>query len=259
MVCSIVSIGLQSKKNTNNCSYCKKKSRHIIIFFLWQRACPKNVDFCLNTPNRQNWYFAHCHVHLWPAVSQYRFSAFWLRSKCSICSYQLNIWYENHVFSSILNWFLKGDGGQELAPTPSRVGLTLQYRQDRPTSPLYLSSLAQMFQISPDCLTAVSFYSCLAGRTLSVSLRWRHSSDIARQMAGWGRDRAGGDFCFSVCLRLANNPSPGLGTQNSWTPAGEGKTEALTEQFDKYWGLGLVMEPRLSIGLGGIWRDQQIV
>ena len=23
----------------------------------------------------------------------YRFSAFWLRSKCSICSYQLNIWY----------------------------------------------------------------------------------------------------------------------------------------------------------------------
>ena len=36
----------------------------------------------------------------------YRFSAFWLRSKCSICSYQLNIWYEGHVPSSILNWFL---------------------------------------------------------------------------------------------------------------------------------------------------------
>ena len=73
--------------------------------------------------------------------TSHRFSAFWLRSKCSICSYQLNIWYENHVFSSILNWFLKGDGSQELAPTPSRVGLTLQYRQDRPTSPLNLSSL----------------------------------------------------------------------------------------------------------------------
>ena len=40
----------------------------------------------------------------------HRFSAFWLRSKCSICSYQLNIWYEDHVSSSILNWFLKGDG-----------------------------------------------------------------------------------------------------------------------------------------------------
>lgn len=24
---------------------------------------------------------------------EYRFSAFWLRSKCSICSYQLNLWY----------------------------------------------------------------------------------------------------------------------------------------------------------------------
>ena len=119
--------------------------------------------------------------------------------------------------------------------------------------------LNKCFQISPDCLTAVAFYSCLAGRVLSVSLRWRHSSDIARQMAGWGRDRAGVDFCFSACLTLANNPSPGLGTQSSWTPAGEGKTEALTEQFDKYWGLGLKMEPRLSIGLGGIWRDQQIV
>ncbi len=35
---------------------------------------------------------------------------FLLRSKCSICSYQLNIWYEDHVSSSILNWFLNGDG-----------------------------------------------------------------------------------------------------------------------------------------------------
>ena len=68
---------------------------------------------------------------------EYRFSAFWLRSKCSICSYQLNIWYESHVFSSILNWFLSGERVQELAPTLSRVVLALQYRQDRPTSPLW--------------------------------------------------------------------------------------------------------------------------
>jgi len=27
------------------------------------------------------------------AIAGHRFSAFWLRSKCSICSYQLNIWY----------------------------------------------------------------------------------------------------------------------------------------------------------------------
>ena len=78
-------------------------------------------------------------------------------------------------------------------------------------------------------------------------------------MAGRGWDRAGEDFCFSAFLTLAKAPSPGLGAQCSWTPAGEGKTEALTEQFDKYQGLGMKMEPRLSIGLGGIWRDQQIV
>lgn len=39
-------------------------------------------------------------------IFQHRFSAFWLRSKCSICSYQLNIWYVPHWGTSILNWFL---------------------------------------------------------------------------------------------------------------------------------------------------------
>ena len=71
-----------------------------------------------------------------PSLTPHRFSAFWLRSKCSICSYQLNIWYGGHVPPSILNWFLQGDEVQELAPASSRVGLALQYRQDRPTSPL---------------------------------------------------------------------------------------------------------------------------
>ena len=44
-----------------------------------------------------------------PSLTPHRFSAFWLRSKCSICSYQLNIWYEDHVSSSILIWFLPGE------------------------------------------------------------------------------------------------------------------------------------------------------
>ena len=39
---------------------------------------------------------------------------------------------------SILNLFLTGDDVEELAPALSRVGLVLQYRQDRPTSPLKL-------------------------------------------------------------------------------------------------------------------------
>ena len=38
---------------------------------------------------------------------RHRFSAFWLRSKCSICSYQLNIWYVPHWGTTILNWFLE--------------------------------------------------------------------------------------------------------------------------------------------------------
>jgi len=41
---------------------------------------------------------------------RHRFSAFWLRSKCSICSYQLNIWYVLHRRTRILNWFLENDG-----------------------------------------------------------------------------------------------------------------------------------------------------
>ena len=41
------------------------------------------------------------------AADRHRFSAFWLRSKCSICSYQLNIWYVPHWGTTILNWFLE--------------------------------------------------------------------------------------------------------------------------------------------------------
>ena len=51
-------------------------------------------------------------------TSGYRFSAFWLRSKCSICSYQLNIWYEGQVPSSILIWFLTGDTGSGACSNP---------------------------------------------------------------------------------------------------------------------------------------------
>ena len=54
-------------------------------------------------------------------VDQYRFSAFWLRSKCSICSYQLNIWYGPHCGSRILNWFLNR-GGALSACTASSEG-----------------------------------------------------------------------------------------------------------------------------------------
>ena len=67
-----------------------------------------------------------------PRTQCHRFSAFWLRSKCSICSYQLNIWYGSHVFPSILIWFLTGDGDLGLALALSQVSLVLQYHQDGP-------------------------------------------------------------------------------------------------------------------------------
>ena len=97
-------------------------------------------------------------------VSCHRFSAFWLRSKCSICSYQLNIWYGGHVPPSILNWFLQGDEVQELAPASSRVGLALQYRQDRPTSPL-MCDLSPPHCYTCSCLSVcLSVCPCVIGR-----------------------------------------------------------------------------------------------
>ena len=126
----------------------------------------KNPFFSLHAPSCQNWYFAHCHVDVGQSLSQYRFSAFWLRSKCSICSYQLNIWYGGHVPPSILNWFLQGDRVQELAPALSRVDLVLQYRQDRPTSPLTKNKLFELQQYvnewtsynSQSCLTILEIF-----------------------------------------------------------------------------------------------------
>ena len=85
------------------------------------------------------------------------------------------------------------------------------------------------------------------------------SSDIARQMAGRNRDRAGGDFCFSSFLSLVNTLSPGLGPQDSWTPAGERKTEAPPDQIDKYRGEDEKMDPLDQSGVGGIWRQPILV
>ena len=78
-------------------------------------------------------------------------------------------------------------------------------------------------------------------------------------MAGRSRDRAGGDFCFSAFLTLANTPSLGLGAQDSWTPAGERKTEAPPDQFDKYRGEDEKMDPLHQSGVGGIWRQSFLV
>ena len=65
------------------------------------------VDVSFETKAQyQLWYLDRVGPDTKLTFTWHRFSAFWLRSKCSICSYQLNIWYEGHVPSSILNWFL---------------------------------------------------------------------------------------------------------------------------------------------------------
>ena len=67
--------------------------------------------------------------------TSYRFSAFWLWSKCSICSYQLNIWYDPHAGSTILNWFL--DHGKVL-------GACSTFAADRPSIALPLGMVHEI-------------------------------------------------------------------------------------------------------------------
>jgi hypothetical protein len=55
----------------------------------------------------------------------HRFSAFWLRSKCSICSYRLNLRYESYPGSYEIILFLEPGGRLVLAPPPPRVGPVL--------------------------------------------------------------------------------------------------------------------------------------
>ena len=86
----------------------------------------KSTSFCLGLLGKVSSTYIFLVVHcglmkwhgdtsLWLFIShisgledkhRHRFSAFWLRSKCSICSYQLNIWYDPQWGSLILNWFL---------------------------------------------------------------------------------------------------------------------------------------------------------
>lgn len=105
---------------------------------------------------------------------QYRFSAFWLRSKCSICSYQLNIWYGDHVSPSILNLFLSGDEDLELAPALSWVGLVLQYHQDRPTSPLITNNLVHHDLLINDAKKHVQTKPCPTGAAQESTYKKSH-------------------------------------------------------------------------------------
>ena len=108
-----------------DCRYCRY-CQCILSFCFFHRTdhtstCPCNAnigsndDVCSSTSHQIK---SNAHVYTYAFVcpgchrltsklwDRHRFSAFWLRSKCSICSYQLNIWYVASIATSILNWFL---------------------------------------------------------------------------------------------------------------------------------------------------------
>ena len=77
-----------------NCISCKlniKKKMTSIMFntFFCKRICSYHISDAF-----YNQIVANFLIELkGQQILSYRFSAFWLRSKCSICSYQLNIWW----------------------------------------------------------------------------------------------------------------------------------------------------------------------
>ena len=93
------------------------------------------------------------------ALKQHRFSAFWLRSKCSICSYQLNIWYGLHSRSRILNWFLT-DWASGWACSPGPAGChgiaLLPWAASSSSLPLFLAILVYLHVIDKAIMTLLS-------------------------------------------------------------------------------------------------------
>ena len=103
-------------------------------------------------------------VYLW--IIQYRFSAFWLRSKCSICSYQLNIWYAPYMGASILNWFLNlGEVVRGLLHL--RHGLTWYCSTSRLGPLLFWGEIKQKWN-------KVSFTKKLRTRDNNTSSEWQY-------------------------------------------------------------------------------------
>ena len=95
-------------------------------------------------------------------LQPHRFSAFWLRSKCSICSYQLNIWYGLHSRSRILNWFLTDWAyGWACSPGPAgRHGIAL---------PPWVASFFFLVQPNYHIVVSTNLLCMVLGRFLSNS------------------------------------------------------------------------------------------
>ena len=118
----------------------KKKSKMYVFKVLFERKMKKNQLFWLIMKiSKGKTGLSLCRNH-------HRFSAFWLRSKCSICSYQLNIWYGLHSRSRILNWFLTDwVHGWACSPEPAGChGLALH-----PCVASFLKNIAESSPPSP--------------------------------------------------------------------------------------------------------------
>ena len=96
--------------------------------------------------------------------------------KCSICSYQFNIWYAGHVPAHILIWFLAFGQGSEacFTLTTGCLGIALQ-----PSAAHYLTN--EMHQNSAPVMVILRF---IAIKWYSVFATLRHC-DIAIFIAGW--------------------------------------------------------------------------
>ena len=100
--------GTESRKRSSSR---QTKSPNGLCSFVQEVVSAAKPRIARPLAEQSKWLHAFRHaLHSAQKTIRHRFSAFWLRSKCSICSYQLNIWYEGHVPSSILNLFLNGDG-----------------------------------------------------------------------------------------------------------------------------------------------------
>lgn len=135
-------------------------------------------------------------------MDQHRFSAFWLRSKCSICSYQLNIWYDPHWGSMILNWFLNlgeetgacsdfpaGWPGIAVPPGSAHSPLGELSQNKKSTPPSTLSPLAEnvtrtvlsMHTLLCSVHTILIWFTiCCKQQPLSMSARSLYSSSNTR-------------------------------------------------------------------------------
>ena len=122
LVCGVVTVLMVTTDCDGRLMHVKMRWQHLLVCLARKHSqtlvhCNsiwRTNDECLERQVDDSLWYLHVGQKTWLPRNnfRYRFSAYWLRSKCSICSYQLNIWYVPYMGTSILNWFL--NLGEEL-------------------------------------------------------------------------------------------------------------------------------------------------